>query len=84
MRFHGPNARERPYHGAYRAGRLAPWAERLSAVLDTGGDVYAYFNNDFEGHAVNDAECLRRALSAWVPPASVITQKATSSGACRT
>jgi uncharacterized protein YecE (DUF72 family) len=83
VRFHGPNAQERPYHGAYRASRLAPWAKRLSAVLDTGRDVYAYFNNDFEGHAVNDAECLRRALSAWVPPASVITQKATSSGAFR-
>ena len=28
--------------------------------LDDGGDVYAYFNNDYEGHAVKDATTLRQ------------------------
>jgi uncharacterized protein YecE (DUF72 family) len=30
--------------------------------LDAGVDVYAYFNNDFDGHAVTDAEWLRARL----------------------
>jgi uncharacterized protein YecE (DUF72 family) len=34
-------------------------AERLAAWLAEGTDVYAYFNNDYEGHAVVDAEWLR-------------------------
>ena len=62
VRFHGPHALERPYHGAYGPERLRPWAERLSALLGDGHDVYAYFNNDWYGHAVRDAELLRRDL----------------------
>jgi uncharacterized protein YecE (DUF72 family) len=30
--------------------------------LDQGHDVYAYFNNDYEGHAVRDAAWLRDRL----------------------
>jgi uncharacterized protein YecE (DUF72 family) len=67
VRFHGPSARTRPYHGAYGARRLAPWADRLSELLGAGRDVYAYFNNDFQARAVDDAECLRSALSQWAP-----------------
>lgn len=63
VRFHGPTALKQPYHGAYGPRRLAPWADRLSALLCGGQDVYAYFNNDYEGHAVNDAEWLRDALA---------------------
>jgi uncharacterized protein YecE (DUF72 family) len=59
VRFHGPDALRQPYHGAYGRRRLATWSERLRAVLDAGGDVYAYFNNDWYGHAVRDAETLR-------------------------
>ena len=63
VRFHGPTALKQPYHGAYGPRRLAPSADRLSALLCDGHDVYAYFNNDYEGHAVNDAEWLRDALA---------------------
>ena len=59
VRFHGPEAVERPYHGAYGPERLRPWAERLAALLGSGHDVYAYFNNDWYGHAVTDALFLR-------------------------
>ena len=52
VRFHGPQALERPYHGAYGPERLRPWAERLAELLGAGHDVYAYFNNDWFGHAV--------------------------------
>jgi len=31
-------------------------------VLDGGRDVYAYFNNDWHGNAVNDATILRAQL----------------------
>jgi len=61
-RFHGPNALERKYWGRYGARRLAPVADRLVAWLDQGMDVYAYFNNDHEGHAVKDATWLSRRL----------------------
>ena len=70
VRFHGPNARSAPYRGRYGRRRLAPAAERLAAWMAEGADVYAYFNNDFEGHAVADAETLRRCLGVASPVGS--------------
>jgi uncharacterized protein YecE (DUF72 family) len=63
VRFHGPHADERPYHGRYGQRRLAGWAERLSAELDASRDVYCYFNNDVGGQAVVDAGDLRALLA---------------------
>ena len=63
VRFHGPQAVDRPYHGAYTGRRLWRPAQRLRAWLDDGVDVYAYFNNDFHGAAVGDAEWLRARLT---------------------
>lgn len=54
--------RTHKYHGRYDGRRLAPVARRLRAWLDDGVDVFAYFNNDYEGHAVTDAEWLGRRL----------------------
>jgi uncharacterized protein YecE (DUF72 family) len=68
VRFHGPNAVRQPYRGRYGPERLQPWADRLRAELDAGNDAYCYFNNDYEGHAVADAQCLRHAIdpgSRW-------------------
>jgi uncharacterized protein YecE (DUF72 family) len=62
VRFHGPNALEQKYWGRYGARRLTPVASRLQGWLDDGRDVYAYFNNDHEGHAVKDAKWLRDRL----------------------
>jgi uncharacterized protein YecE (DUF72 family) len=62
VRFHGPRALTQPYHGSYGRARLARWAERLQTVLAQGGDVFAYFNNDWHGNAVRDATCLRELL----------------------
>lgn len=64
VRFHGPDALRQPYHGAYGPDRLDAWASRLGDVLDAGRDVYAYFNNDWYGHAVADATYLRENLTA--------------------
>jgi uncharacterized protein YecE (DUF72 family) len=54
-RFHGPAALQQKYHGRYGARRLEPAATMMSKWLADGHDVYAYFNNDYEGHAVADA-----------------------------
>ena len=62
LRFHGPRALEVKYDGLYGGRRLWRVADRLQAVLDGGGDVYAYFNNDWHGHAVTDARWLSRRL----------------------
>jgi uncharacterized protein YecE (DUF72 family) len=40
-------------------GEMAFWAERIAREHSAGRDVYAYFNNDPEGHAVIDSERLR-------------------------
>lgn len=63
VRFHGPHALVDAYHGRYGGRRLRPVAERLAAWRAEGTDVYAYFNNDHEGHAVADAEWLRSRLA---------------------
>jgi len=63
VRFHGPRAMVEPYHGRYGGRRLAGPARRLDAWLEDGVDVYAYFNNDYEGNAVEDARWLRRRLA---------------------
>jgi uncharacterized protein YecE (DUF72 family) len=62
VRFHGPEARRRPYWGRYGGRRLWRMADKLTEVLEQGGDVYCYFNNDYEGHAVADARWLAERL----------------------
>ena len=67
VRFHGPDAVRRPYHGRYGGRRLWRVADRLAAWLAEGCDVYAYFNNDVGAAAVLDAEWLRARLEARRP-----------------
>lgn len=57
VRFHGSGER---YGGAYTSQRLAAWATRMSEWAAAGMAVWAYFNNDIGGHAVRDADRLRR------------------------
>ena len=57
-------------------------ADRLSAWMEEGCAVHAYFNNDYEGHAVEDARWLAERLGAARPPAARDAQTAT--GASRT
>lgn len=63
VRFHGPHAVERPYHGRYTGRRLWRVADRLLGWMDDGVDVHAYFNNDQEAAAVADAAWLRDRLA---------------------
>ena len=62
VRFHGPDAQNRKYWGRYTGRRLRRPAERLAEWRDAGCDVYAYFNNDYEGNAVLDARWLAKRL----------------------
>ena len=64
VRFHGPEADSKRYVGRYSGRRLWRTADRLSAWLDDGVDVYAYFNNDYNGDAVLDAHWLEDRLVA--------------------
>jgi uncharacterized protein YecE (DUF72 family) len=59
VRFHGPDAPAHPYQGRYGGRRLWRTARRLNDWLESGVDVYAYFNNDGDGHAFADAQWLR-------------------------
>jgi uncharacterized protein YecE (DUF72 family) len=63
VRFHGPAALTNKYQGRYGHRRLARPARKLRTWLDEGVDVYAYFNNDYDGHAVVDAQWLRGNLA---------------------
>jgi uncharacterized protein YecE (DUF72 family) len=64
VRFHGPEALTRKYWGRYGGRRLAKAAERMGTWLADGHDVFAYFNNDYQGFAVKDARWLADRLDA--------------------
>ena len=65
VRFHGAGRR---YGGRYPDEAIAAWAERMTRWSLDGRSVWAYFNNDAEGHAVTDALRLREAIARQVPP----------------
>ena len=48
----------------YSDEQLSEWADWLGAQLEGGHDVYAYFNNDRDGHAVQNALTLRRMIES--------------------
>jgi uncharacterized protein YecE (DUF72 family) len=56
IRFHGTSA---GYRGCYSDSQLAGWARRIVGWRAQGKDVFCYFNNDAEGHAVRNARRLR-------------------------
>ena len=59
---------------ATHPSELRAWADRIAAA---SGDVYAYFNNDWEGLAVNDA----LALASLLPDTAA--REASPKGAAR-
>jgi uncharacterized protein YecE (DUF72 family) len=58
VRLHGPDPNHL-YGGSYSDDDMRWWADRLREWEASGHDVYAYFNNDWEGNAVRNAEALR-------------------------
>ena len=57
LRFH----RGRGKDGNYTPAQLREWSDRIRAWRRRG-DVYAYFNDDWGGHAVREAHALRKLL----------------------
>jgi uncharacterized protein YecE (DUF72 family) len=48
--------------GGFTGAQQRSWATQVRALSDAGKDVYVYFNNDWEGHAVRDAAKLEQLL----------------------
>lgn len=61
-RFHGPDAPNAKFTGDYGNDALVEPARALRPWLDTGHEVFAYFNNDNGGAATRDAQRLERLL----------------------
>ncbi|HEX4392579.1 MAG TPA: DUF72 domain-containing protein [Mycobacterium sp.] len=61
VRLHGPDSNAL-YAGSYAPDDLRWWADRILEWTASGKDVYAYFNNDGHGHAVRNADTLRKLL----------------------
>src|SRR5581483_12338116 len=69
VRFHHGS---RGLRGNYSATELDEWAERIAGWADRG-DVFAYFNNDWEGFAPRNALGLMERLGIEQPRAAVDT-----------
>jgi uncharacterized protein YecE (DUF72 family) len=62
LRFHSGRARD----GDYSARELRAWAKRLTCQT---GAVFAYFNNDWQGFAIANAQTLRALVPNTPSPA---------------
>lgn len=60
LRFHGSQSL---YSSKYTDEELTSWAEKAQAWLRKGISVYAYFNNDVSGYAIENARRLREILT---------------------
>jgi uncharacterized protein YecE (DUF72 family) len=60
VRFHWGSRGRR---GNYSRGELQEWADRIAGWREER-EVFAYFNNDWEGFAIDNARYLRRLLGA--------------------
>jgi uncharacterized protein YecE (DUF72 family) len=58
VRFHGVR-----YGGSYTRAQLRPWATWIARQRTEGTRVFAYFNNDVDGHAVANARTLIEMVS---------------------
>ena len=61
VRMHGPDP-DSMYAGSYPEQDLRSWARLISEWDEGGRDVWMYFNNDPDGHAVRNALRLRDLL----------------------
>lgn len=59
IRFHGP---KRDYGGHYSRKKMAYYADLLRPQLESGRDVWAFFNNDRDVGAIGNADELRELI----------------------
>jgi uncharacterized protein YecE (DUF72 family) len=50
--------------GAFTEPELRHWSQVIGKLRDRGADLYVYFNNDWRGFAIADAQRLRKLLTA--------------------
>jgi len=65
VRRHGPQG---AYRGCYSAEQIAADAACVRGWVAAGKDVYVYYNNDVDGHAVDNARQLAAAVGAVAVP----------------
>jgi uncharacterized protein YecE (DUF72 family) len=63
VRLHGPDPHYL-YGGSYSDDDLRWWAERMREWQAAGRDVFAYFNNDWGGNALRNADTLKALLAS--------------------
>ena len=63
IRFHGPSSL---YSSPYSDKILEDYAEKFAAWADEGHEVWAFFNNDVGGHALNNAKKLQELINAKI------------------
>jgi uncharacterized protein YecE (DUF72 family) len=66
VRLHGHT---RKYASSYSAASLRRWAADVRRWTDEGRDVFVYFDNDAEGHAVRNALAFAQLVAPTVMPA---------------
>jgi uncharacterized protein YecE (DUF72 family) len=49
--------------GGFTHQELRNWSGQIRSLADAGKEVYLYFNNDWEGFAIRDAQAIERLLS---------------------
>jgi uncharacterized protein YecE (DUF72 family) len=59
IRRHGPGG---GYRGCYTSEQVSVDASRIRQWIVAGKDVFVYYNNDIDGHAVDNAGQLSQAL----------------------
>lgn len=62
IRFHG---HEKLYASDYPEWELKEYASKINSWLKKGKEVWAFFNNDFEGYAVKNAQKLRGIVASF-------------------
>jgi uncharacterized protein YecE (DUF72 family) len=55
LRLHGPH---KAYQGSYGPVKLKAWHKKINHLLESGKEVYCFFDNDEKGYAIEDAKFL--------------------------
>jgi uncharacterized protein YecE (DUF72 family) len=63
VRFHGGEGK---YWGRYSDDALLSWTDWMVAQAKAGRPVWAYFNNDIDAHAIDDAQTLKAMVAQAV------------------
>jgi uncharacterized protein YecE (DUF72 family) len=69
LRFHGPDGH---YHASYSTAALEAYARKILGWLAEGRQVWAFFNNDFNGHAVHNARELKALVESGFAGAKLL------------